>query len=146
MRTAETIESWRPLRVTAGIQFVVAGAFSAVSWTATVEFNRALVGAAASPAATGLASALLIVGGLSLTIGYETRIGAVCIVAFLVPATIRHLLVVASIDSGAPLSELAERGQLASASKNLVLIALMLALALEARGGSRSPTGSRVAE
>jgi uncharacterized membrane protein YphA (DoxX/SURF4 family) len=143
MPTAESIVSWRPLRVTAGIQFVVAGAFSALDWTATVEFNQALVGVAASPAATGLASALLIVGGLSLSIGYQTRTGAMCTLAFLIPATIRHLLVVASIDGDAPLGELAERGQLASASKNLVLIALMIAFALGDRAGlGRQPAAA----
>ncbi len=130
MAGTEAAPSWRVVRVVAGLQFVVAGVFSIASWSSTVRFNETLVGDAASPAATGIGVALTIIGGLGLASGYRTNIGAALVLAFLVPATIRHLLVAASTDAARPLGELAERGQLASASKNLVLIALLIAIAL----------------
>lgn len=135
MARTEPASPWRIVDIVAGLQFVVAGLFSILNWSSTVTFNETLVGEAASPTATGLGAVLSIIGGLCLTAGYRTGLGAFLVLAFLVPATIRHLLVVASIDAARPLGDLAERGQLSSASKNLVLIALLIAIA-QSRTGS----------
>jgi uncharacterized membrane protein YphA (DoxX/SURF4 family) len=136
----DAASSWRVVRVIAGLQFAVAGVFSTLNWHGTVSFNATLVGDDASPVATGVGVALSVVGGLCVASGYRSAIGAVLVLVFLVPATVRHLLVVASIDASRPLGELAERGQLSSAAKNLVLIAMLVTIARTSpNAADRSP-------
>jgi uncharacterized membrane protein YphA (DoxX/SURF4 family) len=133
---AEPRYAWLLLRLVVGAQFVAAGAFSALQWRATVDFNATLTGSALAPAATALAIGLLIAGGTSVTLDYHARIGALLLLAFLIPASLRHLLVASEVTAHVPaasdLAALAKRGQLASFAKNLALMALVVFIA--ARG------------
>ena len=87
--------------------------------------GSSLTGSAAAPLATAVATVLVVGGGGALASGRGVRIGAGALVLFLIPATVRHLVVAGDIDPGLQLADLARRGQLASAAKNLALIALM---------------------
>ncbi|GEM_PF-2468290 len=132
--------SWTVLRITVGLQFMAAGAFSALKWSATVDFNAVLVGAALAPTATAAAIVLNLVGGLSILTAVRPRWGAVCLLVFLVPATVRHLLVAQQVISvldqvpvsepAALLADWARRGQLASLAKNVALAGVAAFIAL----------------
>ncbi len=140
--------AWTLLRVVLGVQSIAAGVFSLVGWSATVRFNAIALGASAAAAATALGSAALILGGISLVTGRAQQLGALALLAFLIPATIRHFVVSRTLGAeGAALVELAVRGQLASAAKNVPLIALAAAILLEwKRSSLLSKEPARLAE
>jgi len=129
--------------------------FSAAHWQATVDFNALLTGNTLAPVATAFAIGALIAGGLSLLTGRHTRVGALLVLAFLVPATIRHVIaaghavqlaepaVVAAQPVVGELSQLAKRGQMAAVVKNLGLIAVVVFVALRGVGPQ---AGSDVSE
>lgn len=131
---------WRAVRVVLGLQFLVSGLFSAVSWSDTVSFNETLAGTAGAPVFTAVGAALLILGGLLLIVGYRIRVASIAVVVFLVPATIRHFMIARDIGPDLALADLAERGQLSSGVKNLALIAVMLLIAQRGMGPLRRET------
>lgn len=132
---------WILLRVIVGLPFIAAGLFSAIHWNASVAFNAELTGPALAPAFTALAVSQIL-GGLSLVTGYKARLGAVLLLAFLLPASVRHLWIaqhVAGFGVGdAELVTLATRGQLASLEKNIGLIGVMVFVIIRGVGPARN--------
>ncbi len=143
------------LRIGIGLPFVAAGAFSALNWQATLQFNAILTGAALAPASTAAGVCLLIAGGLSILFGYKARLGALCILLFLLPASARHLVaaqeatemaILLEVQHGQTeiverMSNLARRGQLASFVKNMGLTGVAVFFLL----GGVEPTRGSVA-
>ena len=146
------------LRVVVGLQFVAAGAFSLRGWEATVLFNALLVGPDLAGLATGLAVALNLVGGLSLVAAIQPRLGALLLLAFLLPATIRHGVAAQHADAllsglgsepdatALELAGLARRGQLAAVAKNVALMAVVGFIAATSRAVSPPPPRDSEAE
>ena len=145
MSTAITVESRLPfliLRIVVGLQFVAAGSFSLLRWDATVAFNALLTGPGLAPVATAAAIALTVAGGLSLVTGIRARWGAVLLILFLLPATVRHVIAAGAAaellqqaggvaaDQAAELAGLARRGQLAAVAKNIALLGVTAFIAM----------------
>lgn len=137
----EASAPWLLLRLLVGCQFIAAGAFSLLRWDATVAFNALLTGPSLAPAATALAIGLTIGGGLSVATGWRARLGALLLIAFLVPATVRHVLAAGHASellsglatqsaAAVDLADLARRGQLAAVAKNIALLAVATFIAL----------------
>ena len=82
--------AWLVLRILVGLPFVASGVFNAINWDASNQFNAILLGSAA-PVLTIL-GVLQIAGGLSIISGYQMKWGALLLLAFLLPATLRHFL------------------------------------------------------
>lgn len=144
----ESPTPWRVLRWVVGLQFMAAGSFSALQWQATVDFNALLTGPGLAPVATALQVALALGGGVSLVANLRPRLGASLLLAFLVPATVRHGFAAheathlvqsaggAAGDAVERLGALARRGQLASIAKNIGLVGVVLFIAMR---GSAAP-------
>ncbi len=132
--------SWRILRWVVGLQFVAAGCFSALQWQATVDFNALLVGPTLAPSATLAQVLLALLGGVSWVGHVRPRWGAIALLIFLVPATMRHVVaaqavadLAATVGPGTAqeaLAALARRGQLAAVAKNVALIGLAVFVAV----------------
>jgi hypothetical protein len=67
-------------------------------------------------------------GGLLIITGYQLRVGVAIMLAFWIPATIRHLLAARALVGDEPLVVLAKRGQLSCVEKNVGLIGVMIVL------------------
>jgi len=87
------------LRIVFGLQFAATGLFSAFNWDSTVNFNAIMTGSSAAPIFSGVGIVLVIIGGMSIVFNYKIRLGALCIILFLLPATTRHLIVVRQADT-----------------------------------------------
>lgn len=118
--------AWLVLRVCVGLPVIASGIFNAINWDASNEFNSILMGGAA-PVLTILGIAQ-IVGGLSIISGYQMRIGVAIMLAFWIPATLRHFLAARALVGDDPLTVLARRGQLSCVEKNIGLIGVMIFL------------------
>ncbi len=105
--------------------FVGSGIFNTINWDASNQFNAILLGESAAPVLTIL-GILQIVGGLSIIFGYQMKWGALLLLAFLLPATLRHFLAARELVSDDALTVIAKRGQLSCVEKNTGLIGVML--------------------
>jgi uncharacterized membrane protein YphA (DoxX/SURF4 family) len=119
--------AWLILRILVGVPFIASGVFNAINWDASNAFNAILLGETLAPALTVL-GILQIVGGLSIVSGYQMRFGALLLLAFLIPATIRHFLAARALVGDDPLTVIAKRGQLSCVEKNSGLIGIMIFL------------------
>jgi putative oxidoreductase len=72
-------------RLGVGAIFLVSGLGKLAAWNATTAW---VAGAGVTPLLLAGATALEIGGALSLLLGWKTRVGAVALVAFLVPVTL----------------------------------------------------------
>jgi uncharacterized membrane protein YphA (DoxX/SURF4 family) len=117
--------AWLILRICVGLPFIGSGIFNAVNWDASNDFNAILLGTTAAPVLTILGVAQII-GGLSIASGYQMRFGAVLLLAFLLPATIRHFVAAQALIADDALTVVAKRGQLSCVEKNVGLIGVMI--------------------
>ncbi|MBP9144335.1 MAG: DoxX family protein [Thermoanaerobaculia bacterium] len=118
--------AWLVLRVCVGLPAIASGIFNAINWDASNEFNSILLGGAA-PVLTILGIAQILAGLLIIT-GYQLRLGVAIMLAFWIPATIRHFLAARALVGDDPLVILAKRGQLSCVEKNVGLIGVMIFL------------------
>jgi putative oxidoreductase len=118
--------AWLVLRILVGLPFIGSGIFNAINWEASNAFNAILLGDAA-PLLTVLGVAQ-IAGGLSIISGYQLRWGALLLLAFLLPATLRHFLAARALVGDDALTVIAKRGQLSCVEKNVGLIGVMIFL------------------
>ena len=118
--------TWLLLRVGVGVPAIASGLFNAIHWDASNQFNAILLGGAA-PVLTILGIAQVLAGFLIVT-GYRLRVGVAIMLAFWIPATIRHLLAARALVGNEPLVVLAKRGQLSCVEKNVGLMGVMLFL------------------
>ena len=126
--------AWLVLRILVGLPNIGVGLFNLINWDASNQFNAILLGEAAAPALTILGIAQL-VGGLMIITNFHLRFGALLILAFLLPATLRHFIAARELIGDDPLTVLARRGQLSCVEKNIGLIGVMLFfLLVEFRG------------
>ena len=130
--------AWLVLRILVGLPFVGSGIFNAINWDASNAFNAILLGETAAPALTILGIAQ-IAGGLSIITGYQMRYGALLLLAFLLPATLRHFLAARELVGDDPLMLIAKRGQLSCVEKNVGLIGVMLFFLFVTRRRSTPP-------
>ena len=133
--------AWLVLRILVGLPNIGVGLFNAINWDASNSFNAILLGDTVAPALTILGIAQL-VGGLLIITGYQLRLGAFLILAFLIPATLRHFLAARELVGDDALTVLAKRGQLSCVEKNIGLIGVMIFFSMVSRGlarGARSP-------
>lgn len=73
-------------RVLIGSLFLWAGAAKVLHWSGSVQYMRSKnLPAALLPAAV----ALQILGGLSVLLGYEARVGCILLIVFVIPAAIK---------------------------------------------------------
>ena len=136
--------AWLVLRVCVGLPAISSGIFNAINWNASNEFNSILLGGAA-PVLTILGIAQIL-GGLAIISGYPMRVGVAIMLAFWIPATIRHFLSACALVGNDPLVVLAKRGQLSCVEKNIGLIGLMIFLFvadLSGRGAARASPASK---
>jgi uncharacterized membrane protein YphA (DoxX/SURF4 family) len=117
--------AWIVLRICVGLPFIGSGIFNSINWDASNQFNAILLGDTAAPVLTILGVAQIL-GGLSIVTGYQMRFGAALLLAFLLPATIRHFVVAQLLVGEDPLTVLAKRGQLSCVEKNVGLIGVMI--------------------
>jgi uncharacterized membrane protein YphA (DoxX/SURF4 family) len=118
--------AWLVLRVCVGVPAISSGIFNAINWDASNEFNSILLGGAA-PVLTILGIAQILAGLLIIT-GYQLQVGVAIMLAFWIPATIRHFLAARALVGDDPLVVLAKRGQLSCVEKNVGLIGVMIFL------------------
>jgi uncharacterized membrane protein YphA (DoxX/SURF4 family) len=118
--------AWVVVRVGIGLPAIGSGIFNAINWDASNQFNSILLGGAA-PLLTILGIAQIL-GGLLIITGYQLRVGVAIMLAFWIPATIRHLLAAGALVGDEPLVVLAKRGQLSCVEKNVGLIGVMVVL------------------
>jgi uncharacterized membrane protein YphA (DoxX/SURF4 family) len=143
---------WLILRTILGLHFIASGAFNARSWNEYVTFNALLTGPAAAPWFTAALIGLVLAGGLCILTGYRVRAGAVCAFAFLVAATVRHVVAARTVgtmvgpgltgahqEAVTQLIDIARRGQLASVAKNIGLIGVVVFVALRGLEPARRP-------
>ena len=117
--------AWLILRVLVGLPFVASGIFNAINWDASNQFNAILLGESLAPSLTILGIAQ-IAGGLSLITGFHMKWGALLLLAFLLPATLRHFLAARELVGDDALTVIAKRGQLSCVEKNTGLIGVMI--------------------
>src|SRR5688572_24134898 len=117
--------AWLVLRILVGLPNIGVGLFNAINWDASNAFNAILLGDTAAPILTvlGIGQA---VGGLMIITGFKLRWGAILILAFLLPATLRHFLAARELVGDDPLTVIAKRGQLSCVEKNVGLIGVMI--------------------
>jgi uncharacterized membrane protein YphA (DoxX/SURF4 family) len=115
---------WLALRILVGLPFMASGVFNAINWDASNAFNSVLLGDTLAPALT-LLGIIQIVGG-GLIIAGQVKWGALVLLAFLLPATLRHFLAARELISEDALTILAKRGQLSCVEKNVGLIGVMI--------------------
>ena len=129
--------AWLVLRVCVGVPAIASGIFNAVHWDASNQFNAVLLGNAA-PVLTVLGMAQILAGLLIIT-GYQLRVGAALMLAFWLPATVRHLVAARALVGDDPLVVLAKRGQLSCVEKNVGLMSVMIFLFVADLRGRLTP-------
>ena len=139
MKTSERVPpwTWLVLRICVGLPAIASGLFNVINWDDSNQFNSILFGGAA-PVLTILGIAQILAGLLIIT-GYQVRVGAAIMLAFWIPATIRHLLSARALVGDDPLVVLAKRGQLSCVEKNVGLIGVMIFLFVADLRGRLTP-------
>ena|SRR5688572_17879233 len=133
--------AWLVLRILVGLPNIGVGLFNLINWDASNSFNAILLGDTAAPALTILGIAQL-AGGLMIITGYQLRLGVLLILAFLVPATLRHFLAARELVGDDAVTVLARRGQLSCVEKNIGLIGVMLFFLIVQSGSGSSRSKS----